>query len=239
MRRIARDDGGANSVSRQFPDQMRGRRRPCATRMHVRLEFADQGHNVGFVEHQSVIDGTESGDQERAGAFREDRAAWAFQFSGCGVGMNGYDQKIALRAGGLEITDVAGVENIEDAVGEDDFAAGAAVFFEYFVQTGAGKNFFACVHAALRAARKSIIRRRWRQTVVVRLDGDSGASPNTGHGAGAWKTEQGFTAEAQRAPRKPGLLGFRFGELRVQGAPKLGFVRYLQDDAAVVEVERR
>jgi len=127
---------------------------PGAACVNVRLKFANQRHGVGFVEHENVVNAGKSGHEDGAGAFGEDRATLAFQFPDGGVGVDGDDEKISFAAGGAEVTDVTGVEKIEDAVGKDNFAAGAAVFLEHFMQTGAGKDFFACVHSELRPGEK-------------------------------------------------------------------------------------
>ena len=46
----------------------------------------------------------------------------------------------------LQIAHVAHVKEIEDAVGEDDLAAGAAMLVDHVVEAAAGENFVARVH---------------------------------------------------------------------------------------------
>ena len=113
----------------------------------VGLEFAQQRIYVELVENDDVIHGAKSGYQRGAGAFGEDGAAVALQFPCAGIGIDSYDEQIAFGARRLQIADVAHVQQIENAVGENDFAAGAAVLFEDRVQSFAGDNFFAGVHA--------------------------------------------------------------------------------------------
>ena len=70
-----------------------------------------------------------------------------FNLSRAGIGIDSDDEKIAFGARRLQIANVADVQQIEHAIGKNDFAACAAVLVEDVVQAIAGENFFARVHA--------------------------------------------------------------------------------------------
>ena len=147
--------------------------------MDVRLKFAKERFLVGFIENDHVVHGGKSGDQHGAGTLGENRPAFAFQFPCASIGMNGHDKQIAFLASRAQIADVPGVKHVENAVREDDFPSGAAVFFEHFVQTGTGKSLFARIHSDFDAARqvhnavrKSITLWRWRQIHQLRKKKD-------------------------------------------------------------------
>src|SRR5262245_47865600 len=56
---------------------------------------------------------------------RRDRTAWSLVGAHGSVGVDAYDQRITEPACALQVADVAGVQQIEHAIGEDDrFASG-------------------------------------------------------------------------------------------------------------------
>ena len=115
--------------------------------VNVGLKIAEKRIYVELVKNHDVIHGAESGDQRRAGAFGENGAAFAFEFARARIGIDAHYEDIAFAPRSLQIAHVSNVQQIEDAIGENDFAAGAAVLFEDRVQSFAGNNFFAGVHA--------------------------------------------------------------------------------------------
>src|SRR5580700_5483554 len=112
----------------------------------VWLKFAEQRVDVELVENNDVVDCGQRCDDRCAGSFGHHRAAGAFALLGAGIGVEGYDEDVAFGLRALEIADVADVEQIEDAIREDDFPVGAPVFFENSVEAFAGEDFFTGVH---------------------------------------------------------------------------------------------
>ncbi len=91
----------------------------------------------------------------RARALGEDRAALSLQPPRARIGIHAHDEHVAFGLRRLQIAHVAHVEQIEDAVGEDDLAAGAAVLRDQVVKAAAGKDFVARVHLVLCGCRMS------------------------------------------------------------------------------------
>ena len=79
----------------------------------------------GGVEDGDVVHEGEGGEDFGALLLRENGATGAFEVTDAGVAIDGDDEKIAEGAGLLETTDVAGMEKVKTAVGEDD-ATGVA-----------------------------------------------------------------------------------------------------------------
>src|ERR1700733_5164132 len=94
--------------------------------VNVGLKFAEKLLYVGLVENDDVVHGLESNHHRREGAFGEDGPALTFQVAGAGGGINADDEKVAFGARRLQIAYMADVEQIENAVGEDDFFSGLA-----------------------------------------------------------------------------------------------------------------
>jgi hypothetical protein len=88
--------------------------------VNVGAERLEEMRDAGFAEEDDVVDGTKGGYQTGAGAFVEDRASGTFESAGAGVAVDGDDQRVAEGAGGFEIADVADMENVEAAIGEDN-----------------------------------------------------------------------------------------------------------------------
>ena len=91
--------------------------------------------HVKLIEDDHVIYRPQCCDQGGAGALGEDGPARAFQFSRAGIGIDADHEQIAFGPRCLQVTDMADVQQIEHAVGEDDLAAGAAVLVEDAAQS--------------------------------------------------------------------------------------------------------
>ena len=76
-----------------------------------------------IVENDDGIDGFESGEDFRALALGDHRPAFALELANTGVAVEADDQDVAQGTGLLEAADVAGVQQVEAAVGEDEAAA--------------------------------------------------------------------------------------------------------------------
>ena len=98
--------------------------------MDTGAKFTKKRYNIGLGEDHDVVDGSESGDKLGASLFLENRAGVALEGLHAGIGIHRDDENIALVPRGIEIADVAYVENIEAAVGEDDALAAAAMLIE-------------------------------------------------------------------------------------------------------------
>jgi hypothetical protein len=111
----------------------------------VGLEGGDEGGGGVFVEGDDVVDGLEAGEDGHAIVERVHRAGGAFEFAHRIVAVHADDQDVALLARKFEVLDVAGVEDVEDAVGEDDFGVGVrlAAAVEFLGELGGGAFFAA------------------------------------------------------------------------------------------------
>ena len=137
----------------------------------VGVNFAEKMFYVELVENYDVVHKFQRGDERRTRTLGENWAAFAFQFSGTGIGIDSDDEKIAFLFCGLQVANVADVQQIEDAIREHNFAAGMAMLIEDAVQTFAGNNFFASIHSNQRPAVASRLRAASsssRVTVAVR-----------------------------------------------------------------------
>ena len=94
---------------------------------HVRQNRPDQAQRLVLSEHHQVVDALELGHDLDAVFFTIDRSARALDAPDRGVGVEPDDQQIALNARLAQVTDVAGVQNVEAAVGEGDGLALLAI----------------------------------------------------------------------------------------------------------------
>jgi hypothetical protein len=83
----------------------------------------DDGARSGFVEDEDSVDAFEAGEDFGALVLRNDRAARSFEGANAAIAVDADDEVIAEGAGGFETADVSGVQKIEAAIGEDNFAA--------------------------------------------------------------------------------------------------------------------
>ena len=101
-------------------------RAPVATfNENAREKASDEVAGRGGVEDGDVVHGGEGGEDFSALVLGHDGATGAFEGADACVAIDGDDEKVAERAGLLETTDVAGMEKVKTAVGEDD-ATGVA-----------------------------------------------------------------------------------------------------------------
>ncbi|HEY1468816.1 MAG TPA: hypothetical protein VGF61_07215 [Candidatus Acidoferrum sp.] len=83
----------------------------------------DDGARSGFVEDEDGIDAFETGEDFGALVLRNNRAAGSFEGANAVIAIDADDEEIAEGAGGFEAANVSGMEKIEAAIGEDNFAA--------------------------------------------------------------------------------------------------------------------
>jgi hypothetical protein len=82
----------------------------------------DAGGALGVVD-SDVVDGAEGGKDAGAVLGAIHGTGGAFEGADGGVGIDGDGEGVAEGAGALEVIDVAGVKDVEAAVGEDEAAA--------------------------------------------------------------------------------------------------------------------
>ena len=86
----------------------------------VRPQPADERQRRVVVEHGDVVDGLQRREQGHAVVLVHDRPGRAFQAPDRGVAIDRDDQHVAARLGLRQRVDVADVQQVEAAVGEDD-----------------------------------------------------------------------------------------------------------------------
>lgn len=92
----------------------------------IGAELVDQGFGGVFVEGDGGVDGSEGAEHGEAVIERVDGPVRGFlEPSDAVVGVDSDNEGVSESARGLEVRDVAGVEDIENAVREDDGFAGA------------------------------------------------------------------------------------------------------------------
>src|ERR1700722_15473243 len=112
----------------------------------VGLKFTKERVDVELIENDHVVYRDQRCYDCCAGSFSHHRAAGAFALLSAGIGIERDDEDVAFGLCALEIVDVADVEQIEDAIREEDFPVGAPVLFENGVEAFAGEDFFTGVH---------------------------------------------------------------------------------------------
>jgi hypothetical protein len=90
---------------------------------HVGKQAGDDFARSEIVENQHGVDGFESGEDFRALALGNYRTTFALELANAGVAIEADDQDVAQGASLLEAANMAGMQQVEAAVGEDDAAA--------------------------------------------------------------------------------------------------------------------
>lgn len=103
-------------------------------------QFGDEIAGGVFIEEGDGIDGLKGGGEGGAVAFGDDGAVGAFQALDARVGVEGENEHVAEGTGGFKKADVAGVEDVVAAVGEDDGFAGQAPCLAGGDEFPAGEN---------------------------------------------------------------------------------------------------
>ena len=114
--------------------------------LDVGMKFADELANIGLGKYDNCIDVGESREDFGALVFGHVRASITLELTDRLIGIYCDDQLPAKFPRGFQISHVADVQNVETAVGKDDFLAGPAPLFNAALELFAGKNFF--VHVA-------------------------------------------------------------------------------------------
>lgn len=117
-------DGGAGGIEGGFFAGVEGVGGVVAAfGVDVGLDLFDEAGDAGFFEDDDGVDAAEGGDDFGAIEFGVDGAVGAFEGADGGVGIDGDDEGVSEGAGLLEVADVAGVQKVEAAVGEDEVFA--------------------------------------------------------------------------------------------------------------------
>lgn len=93
---------------------------------HIGAERFEEGFGRGFIKKDDVIDEIERSEDRGALFFGENGAGRPFNLANAAIGIDRDDEGIAELAGLLQKFDVAEMDEIEAAVGEDDAFAGGA-----------------------------------------------------------------------------------------------------------------
>ncbi len=124
---IARDHRNGNNTAASgfhfFASDDLVARPVAAFYKHIGKEAGDDFARCGLVENHNRVHGFERGEDFGTLAFRQDWTAGAFQLANAGVTVETDNQRVSESAGLLEAADVAGMQQIEAAVGEDNAAA--------------------------------------------------------------------------------------------------------------------
>src|SRR3954468_9770432 len=89
----------------------------------MRPDRSDELCRGVLVEQDGVIDDVKGTDQRDPVRFPVDGAGWALEPSGAGVRVETNHQDVAQGTGAAQELDVAGMEDVEHAVGKDDALA--------------------------------------------------------------------------------------------------------------------
>ena len=112
----------------------------------VGLKFTKERVDVELIENDHVVYRDQRCYDCCAGSFSHHRAAGTFALLSAGIRIERDDEDVAFRFCCFKVANVADVEQIEDAIREDDFPVGTPVFFENSVEAFAGEDFFTGVH---------------------------------------------------------------------------------------------
>ncbi len=93
---------------------------------NVRLHAPDDVGRCVFGEDRDRVDAGQRFEHLGALRFRIDRARRTLVAAHRRVGIEANDQHVAVAPGGLQVTDVARMQDVKDAVSEDDAPAGGA-----------------------------------------------------------------------------------------------------------------
>jgi hypothetical protein len=88
--------------------------------VNVGAQLFEERFDGCFGKNHDIVNAAKSSDEQRASVFIEDGTARPFQSGDAGVGVDGHNEKIAFAARSLQIPNVANVQSVKAAVGEDD-----------------------------------------------------------------------------------------------------------------------
>ena len=114
--------------------------------VNVRLNGGEEMHRIPLWENEDGIDVLKSRENQGAVSLMVDGTPGAFEFADRGIAIHPDEQSVALMTRRLQIGDVAGMEEIKAAVGDDQALASRA---EVRPPTGQGfgvENFFRAIH---------------------------------------------------------------------------------------------
>lgn len=112
-----------------------------AFRVDIRAQHPDKLAHVRGVEEGDRIHVLQSGQNLGAFAGRSARAALTFQSADAGVRIHGYDHFAAEFLCAAQIADVAHVQQIKAAIGQDDFFPGGAPLLHALGEFRLGQDF--------------------------------------------------------------------------------------------------
>lgn len=141
------DDGDADSKTRGR-GALRNRFRSVvrALRVHIRPEQLEQALHIQFLKNHHAVHGGERGDEFGASAFVQDWPAGPLQLPRARIRIDGNNQDVAFAPRGFQIADVSHMQEIENAVGEDDGLAVGAGAVNHSAEHIRRHDFVAGIH---------------------------------------------------------------------------------------------
>ena len=114
----------------------------------VRADGIDQGQRRRVIEEREVINGLKAGQDQSSCILRMNRATMALQRLNGGIRVKSDHKQIGLGPGLLQILNMAGVEDVEAAVGKSNALAEAAAALQLMAEGFALENFLSAARAA-------------------------------------------------------------------------------------------
>ena len=116
----------------------------CALGVHVGMNFREKFPDIETAEKYNVIHRAHRGDELRASCFGQNWAARALENPSAVIGIERDDKHVAFAARAFEITHMADVQHVKNAVRQDNALSQAAVFCEPVEQDFPRDDFFCC-----------------------------------------------------------------------------------------------
>src|SRR5579883_93701 len=114
-----------------------------------RLQLLDEGAGGWLIEDGDIINAGEGGEDFGALLLRHQGATWAFQAARAFVAVQAKNQEIAQRAGILQVANMAEVQQVEAAIGENGLFAcllpASDDLRQFIMRENLGKYLY-CVH---------------------------------------------------------------------------------------------
>jgi uncharacterized protein len=142
--------------------------------IHIRLGLAEKVGGAFLAEDDDGVHGFQGAEDFGAVRFVVDGAAGTLEFAHGAVAVQSDQEDIALIAGGLEVGHMAGVEDVEATVGDDDGAAGAAHGLAPGRERVARQDLLTTVHGVIVC--RGGVRVQWGKMVRLGCRGRDGRS---------------------------------------------------------------
>lgn len=114
--------------------------------VNIRLDRGEEMHRIPLLKNTDGIDVLKRRENQGAVGLMVDGTAGAFEFADRGIAVHPHEKSVALMTRRLQIGDVAGMEEIEAAVGDDKAPASRAEVRPPTDQGFGVENFFRAIH---------------------------------------------------------------------------------------------